>query len=143
MAERTRRQFLKEAVVLGGSALLVVGCSESLDVTQGVSVELLLPEALRAPGGHYEITDPSILAQFGERRTIFLYRSSESSVIAVSTRCTHQGCRVVFSSMSQEFSCPCHGARFQANGKVIRGSAKRDLFRYRATLLGDTVRIES
>ena len=55
---------------------------------------------------------------------------------AVSLTCTHQGCTVkasVKASASGGFVCPCHGAVYDAQGKVISGPATRDLPRFDIT----------
>lgn len=48
---------------------------------------------------------------------------------AISMTCTHQGCTVK-KVENGEFHCPCHGAIFDKNGKVVRGPAERDLPRF-------------
>ena len=45
---------------------------------------------------------------------------------AISLTCTHQGCTVK-PQANGEFICPCHGALYDQEGKVLRGPAKRDL----------------
>jgi isorenieratene synthase len=49
---------------------------------------------------------------------------------AISMTCTHQGCTVQ-PSENGEFHCPCHGAIYDRNGKVLHGPAKRDLPRFK------------
>jgi carotenoid phi-ring synthase / carotenoid chi-ring synthase len=49
---------------------------------------------------------------------------------AISLTCTHQGCTVQRSE-NGEFHCPCHGAVYDKNGRVLRGPAKRDLARFK------------
>jgi cytochrome b6-f complex iron-sulfur subunit len=44
---------------------------------------------------------------------------------AISLICTHLGCTVV--SQSDGFACPCHGSRFDLQGKVIHGPASKSL----------------
>jgi Rieske Fe-S protein len=40
-------------------------------------------------------------------------------------KCTHLGCTV--EKPGDSFECPCHGSRFDENGKLMRGPATRDL----------------
>lgn len=47
------------------------------------------------------------------------------AIYALSLVCTHLGCTVT--AIGDGFSCPCHGSRFDRNGKVLRGPADRGL----------------
>ena len=53
--------------------------------------------------------------------------------------CTHLGCTV--SVTTAELVCPCHGSRFDRQGKVLAGPADRPLKRYRVLDRGDTLEI--
>lgn len=64
------------------------------------------------------------LEYFGAGDRVFAAKSGENE--AISLTCTHQGCTVK-PQTNGEFHCPCHGAVFDANGKVVKGPAKRDL----------------
>lgn len=46
---------------------------------------------------------------------------------AVLLKCTHMGCAVDVNSNDAGFICPCHGAKFSPNGKVVKGPAKEAL----------------
>jgi len=48
---------------------------------------------------------------------------------AISLTCTHQGCTVALAE-DGKFHCPCHGAVYDGDGKVLSGPAKRDLGRF-------------
>ena len=56
---------------------------------------------------------------------------------ALSLVCTHQGCTVKWSDPDRAFVCPCHGARFDAEGKVARGPARLPLSRVPARVEGE------
>jgi len=46
-------------------------------------------------------------------------------IAAMSLVCTHLGC--IVSETPNGFSCPCHGSRFDKDGKVLGGPAPRPL----------------
>lgn len=48
-------------------------------------------------------------------------RRSGAAVTALSGRCTHQGCHVQWRQDASAFVCPCHGGRYDAQGKVLQG----------------------
>jgi Rieske Fe-S protein len=39
------------------------------------------------------------------------------------------GCLVAFNAAERAWECPCHGSRFDTDGKVIQGPATRPLKR--------------
>jgi len=60
---------------------------------------------------------------------------------ALGLTCTHQGCTVQ-PQPDGSFICPCHGARYDAEGRVQRGPAQRDLARFAiAAEAGDRVQL--
>ena len=50
---------------------------------------------------------------------------SDNTFSALSLVCTHLGCTV--ESRSEGFNCPCHGSRFDLQGKLLRGPAAKPL----------------
>ena len=61
-----------------------------------------------------------------------VFYSTAQSSEAISLTCTHQGCTVQ-KQADGKFLCPCHGALYDRQGKVIRGPAPRDLPRFKIT----------
>lgn len=55
------------------------------------------------------------------------YREEGGMVKAVSAVCTHLGCVVNWNPGEKSWDCPCHGARFDPDGKLLRGPAIEDL----------------
>ncbi|MEO5928862.1 MAG: Rieske 2Fe-2S domain-containing protein [Candidatus Kapaibacterium sp.] len=73
-------------------------------------------------------------------KEIRVTRASETVISALSPVCTHQGCTVAtFDTANMRFQCPCHGARYDATGKVLRGPATRPLTPYTLTFDGTNV----
>jgi cytochrome b6-f complex iron-sulfur subunit len=58
-----------------------------------------------------------------------------SGFTALSLVCTHLGCTV--ESQSDGFVCPCHGSRYDPQGKVTRGPAQKPLRSLRTAITSD------
>jgi cytochrome b6-f complex iron-sulfur subunit len=58
-------------------------------------------------------------------------RHTEEGIIAISLVCTHLGCTAEENEDGEGFTCPCHGSRYNNNGKVLEGPATKNLPRYR------------
>lgn len=62
-----------------------------------------------------------------EGKRLAVCRDRDGALHAVSSVCTHQGCEVAFNPTERSWDCPCHGPRFDIDGKVLDGPAKRPL----------------
>lgn len=58
-----------------------------------------------------------------------VFATIAQSTEVVSLTCTHQGCTVAMEA-DGKFHCPCHGAVFDREGRVLKGPATKDLARY-------------
>jgi glycine/D-amino acid oxidase-like deaminating enzyme/nitrite reductase/ring-hydroxylating ferredoxin subunit len=56
-----------------------------------------------------------------------IHKDDNGAVHAVSATCSHLGCTVAWNSAEKSWDCPCHGARYSIDGKVLNGPADRDL----------------
>ncbi|MET7699254.1 FAD-dependent oxidoreductase [Streptomyces sp. NPDC005485] len=56
-----------------------------------------------------------------------VHRDKAGELHAVSARCTHLGCLVAFNRAEQAWECPCHGSRFDPDGRIVQGPAVRPL----------------
>ncbi len=50
---------------------------------------------------------------------------TEEGFTALSLTCTHLGCTL--EKKEDIYSCPCHGSKFDENGKVLHGPASKEL----------------
>lgn len=55
------------------------------------------------------------------------YRDEAGRLHAVSARCTHLGCQVAWNAAERTWDCPCHGSRFDTDGRNLEGPATRPL----------------
>ncbi|HEY9620619.1 MAG TPA: FAD-dependent oxidoreductase [Crinalium sp.] len=65
---------------------------------------------------------------FGAGDDVYAIAPGQSEAISLS--CTHQGC-TVHQEADGAFQCPCHGASYDARGRVVRGPARQNLPRFR------------
>jgi glycine/D-amino acid oxidase-like deaminating enzyme/nitrite reductase/ring-hydroxylating ferredoxin subunit len=74
-------------------------------------------ELARGEGGIVEIDGEKLAA----------YRDDSGTVHAVAPVCTHLGCYVHWNSAEKSWDCPCHGSRFDLEGRILQGPAVKDL----------------
>lgn len=82
----------------------------------GVPEAEKLPELLEGEG--------RIVEADGEKVAVCKVAGATHEVSAI---CTHMGCVVDWNNAEQSWDCPCHGSRFNYDGKVIQGPANTDL----------------
>ena len=58
---------------------------------------------------------------------VALYCDDQGTEHAVSAVCPHMGCLVHWNGGEKSWDCPCHGSRFNAQGKLLNGPALQDL----------------
>lgn len=60
-------------------------------------------------------------------KKIAVYKDEKGETHSLSAVCRHLGCIVDWNSLEKTWDCPCHGSRFDKQGKVIMGPANSDL----------------
>jgi cytochrome b6-f complex iron-sulfur subunit len=120
MSEISRRDFLKLArdgfLYLSG-ALALGGLLRFLDFEPNPAPKT---EFNIGPASNYPLHSRTFLS---DPPAVLLH--TESGFSASSLVCTHLGCTL--ENNAQGFACPCHGSRFDADGKVIHGPADKPL----------------
>ena len=62
-----------------------------------------------------------------EGRAIAVYKEPDGTLRGLSAICTHLACTVHWNNAEKSWDCPCHGSRFDLEGKVIQGPATEPL----------------
>ncbi|MDB4918062.1 FAD-dependent oxidoreductase [Mucilaginibacter sp.] len=62
-----------------------------------------------------------------EGKKVAAYRDAEGTIHALNPVCTHAKCIVNWNQEEKSWDCPCHGARYDIDGKVLNGPAEKDL----------------
>jgi thiosulfate dehydrogenase [quinone] large subunit len=125
-------------VLLGGSALFRRATPSAVrraaqQRAEDPAVTLTTTSAVPV-GGATKVTDPDTA------EPAWVLQLQAGRFTAYSAICPHQGCTVQFVSPSDGFACPCHGSRFDAQGRVVNGPASRGLSPIPVAVEGDDVR---
>jgi glycine/D-amino acid oxidase-like deaminating enzyme/nitrite reductase/ring-hydroxylating ferredoxin subunit len=62
-------------------------------------------------------------------RKTAVYRDGEGRLYGLSPVCRHLFCLVEWNPAERSWDCPCHGSRYDGQGRVIQGPATKDLKR--------------
>ncbi|MEX0680991.1 MAG: Rieske (2Fe-2S) protein [Balneolales bacterium] len=76
----------------------------------------------------------------GSNAPIYLGKHTDGTYSALSLECTHRQCTV--NPTGKTFTCPCHGSRYDQEGRILEGPARRDLFSFSVTTDADTIYIQ-
>ena len=122
----SRRQF----VILTAAA--VAGCEREAEKVSSPG-PASSPAAPTSQPAATQVVDAGAVGQFALDRVYDEYRDQgffvirrDGQVFALSSVCTHKGCKVR-AQPDQSFLCKCHGSKFTPEGKVLNGPASRDL----------------
>lgn len=116
----SRRDFLSAAWAAAGAGAAAAGVAA-------------LSRALRgAPEPSHRVALPPELLAEAERSGGLVHeglfvRGPASAPVVLDLTCTHLRCRVA--PAEGGFSCPCHGSRYDAEGRPVSGPAPRPLSR--------------
>lgn len=139
-----RKEFIKK-FAYGGSILLTApvilsACSSDDDD--------LVPNDPDVPNNDLTIDltsssyeDLGIIGGYVYEGEIMIFRTAESSYLALSKVCTHEGCTVAYNHANGNVLCPCHSSRFTTNGTVLNGPAATNLKKYNVQKDGNILTI--
>ena len=110
-----RRRFLALCGGLTATALVASCVQEDSE-----------PEVDRVTLAADEIPQPGGEPLHSEAGRCYLI-NNDDGLLALYTRCTHQGCAVTWEGDEQRFKCPWHGSQFDRHGRRVAGPAERPL----------------
>ena len=124
----SRRDFLAHGG-LAALAAALAACGDGTVSGVGPLVPVIVPGVDSVV---VQVADFPELAQTGALVQVSAFfaakRTGPGTFDAFSMACTHEGCLTSITNAAQ-FDCPCHASRFDSNGDVVRGPAKRPLTR--------------
>ena len=141
MNEPTDRRSVIKGLALTGTAV-VVGSSlpspaqtSQAQTMQAIEIGALSKLAKNYDSIQFELTDKTkaILVRVPAPKNAALLKSGrvlKSGSVHLSAYtlvCTHNGCMPAAPNAEGVLACPCHGAKFNADGTVNKGPAKRPL----------------
>jgi cytochrome b6-f complex iron-sulfur subunit len=124
----------------------LVGCS---DANSPEAKSLPAPTALAAaPSGSFKaIGTVAQLDKDGQlisdKIAVVRDPKDAKNVLAVNITCTHNGCDVKWKAADKAFVCPCHDAKFAADGVVLQGPANKPLQSYIAKIEKGQVQVRA
>jgi len=64
---------------------------------------------------------------FHPQLAINMFESLKGMIKLTKPRCPHMGCALNYNKAEHTWDCPCHGSRFEKNGKLINNPATDDM----------------
>lgn len=148
----SRRKFCAgacQAVSSATLATLFAGCGggDSPTSPSGRAVDLAAVTG-RFTGSAVEVTIAgTALANVGGAVLVqsvagvfLLSRTDDTTYSAIDAICSHESCTVTGADGSA-YVCPCHGSRYDRNGRVLQGPATAALRRFQTTVASGVVAI--
>ena len=127
-SKQTRRDFMK-------TAWKGLGIVAGLEFT-GLTLHYLMDRKVKDSEG--KLFEAGLPKEFPlgsvtpfRRGHFFLVRMNEGGFLAMSLKCSHLGCSIIWDENKNEFVCPCHSSKFTVTGDVIKPPAPRALDIYK------------
>lgn len=72
---------------------------------------------------------------------VWVRKKQDQTFDVFDVHCTHLGCTVNWNGEASQFECPCHGGKFDSDGKRIAGPPPRPLDVYETKVEGNALQI--
>ena len=121
VSPKERRDFLGLAAIWSAISAVGVALIGALRLPMPSVFPESNPRVKLGPVNQFLTTEVTPLPE----NRLWVY-SDEKGLYAVSSVCTHLGC-VVTRNQDGTYHCPCHGSRFDVQGRVLAGPAPKPL----------------
>lgn len=103
--------------------------------SSNVAANLIVDKMMGRPNPYEEIFDATRLEPIKNREEVknMLKEVGENLIMPHLKNekgkkyCAHLGCEVTWNDVTKTWDCPCHGSRYEADGKLIEGPSVHDL----------------
>ena len=117
----------------------------------GLAVAFLRPSKKASPQeGYGSLVTCGPIADFPvntvtafQRGHFYLARMESGGFMALSRKCTHLGCTVIWDEKKNRFECPCHASAFNLAGDVISKPATRALDYHSIIIENNIVKVDT
>ncbi|MEM8610624.1 MAG: ubiquinol-cytochrome c reductase iron-sulfur subunit [Cyanobacteria bacterium P01_H01_bin.105] len=150
MKRREFMNFVGFGMLATSLPVAIAACTPKEPVSEtptdggGTTSAVDVPEGFTNVGTVADLETKGFLRAKGlEAGSVIIIRDPANSdrVIALNSKCTHQGCTVDWEDT--EFSCACHGSTFAIDGTVTVGPAVRPLESYETMIDEETVLVKA
>ncbi len=87
---------------------------------------MILTEMIQGRKSEYaDVYSPS-RSVFHPQLALNMFESIKGLITPTAPRCPHMGCALKYNRQEHSWDCPCHGSRFEENGKLINNPATDD-----------------
>lgn len=135
-SDEKREDAIPDAVALSRRDVIGIGVVAGVALIASTMpvARYLAPIAVASGGASAEIPIDSLVMWQAQRLLVrgvpsYILRTPDE-LLACSAICTHLGCVTKWNRTRRVYFCPCHGARFAPDGRVLGGPAPKPLKRY-------------
>ena len=76
---------------------------------------------------NYSFYPDNVKVEMRNGKKCGIYIDEEGKEHIVSNICPHMKCGLIFNPIDKTWDCPCHGSRFDIDGKAIKGPSVFDI----------------
>ncbi|MBE6915425.1 MAG: FAD-dependent oxidoreductase [Ruminococcaceae bacterium] len=95
-------------------------------MTSSMVSAMVLTDMICERGSEYEEIYSPMRSVVHSQLFINVFESVKGLATLTTPRCPHLGCALKYNKLEHSWDCPCHGSRFEKNGKLINNPATDD-----------------